>query len=411
MNVKTYLKTEADKEGRQQILFFVTHQGKRIKIPTGIKVHPASWTGSGVKTSRKEPQKQAEAKDSLLKIKHGIINKIIADSMINMENLTLERLKERFLNWNMKKDLEDQVPESDTKLLFRNIVDSYKEKYRNIRKESTMRKFNQVVTALEQYNKNILITEIDHDFLIEYCNFLIEEGKENNTIKHNHIKIIKIIAKEALRQGIRVSRDIEQFTWKGAKKKPFAATWDEVQEIAKLEGLNKSQQHIRDGFIISCYTGLRNSDLKNIRKSMINEQDGKKVLRVVMEKTGFDYYIPLNDTVISILEKYGYDMPVYTLQHENREIKDIAWKVTKEEKVPRIRFMGNRKTVDMVLKKEMFSTHTGRRTFGRRFLDKGGSVVILSKMLGHNSIETTLRYIGYEPQEVMDEYFRVMGDD
>jgi site-specific recombinase XerD len=409
MKVNIYLKNEPDTSGRHLIFIYVSKDGKRIKISTGIKIPKASWTGKGIKPSKILPEKNAEKTSKLLQAKISLLEKIRADFDMSFQDFTLEELKEKYLNYG--KDTPGEITVQNC-TLFGALVDQYKEKYRNMRKPKTLGRFNQVVTALNEYSPGITIEQIDYNFLIGYCDFLIKKGFVNNTIKHNHIKAIKIIGKEAVRMGIKVNSDIDQFTWKSMNVKPFAATWEEVKKIEAIrEGLTKAQEHIRDIFIISCYTGLRDSDLRLINKSNMSTQKGRKVLRVVMEKTDFDYYIPLAGKVMEILDRYSYGLPIYSQQHHNRELKNIAGLVIKNEQYQKVTVQGNKKTYSLVARKDMFSTHTGRRTFGRRFLDMGGNIVILSKIFGHSSIEVTLKYIGYEAQEIMNEFFRVMGDD
>lgn len=52
-----------------------------------------------------------------------------------------------------------------------------------------------------------------------------------------------------------------------------------------------------------------------------------------------------------------------------------------------------------------FSNHTLRRTFGRTMFRSGVAPATISKMLGHSSIDTTLKYIGVD----MDDMTQAMG--
>ena len=132
------------------------------------------------------------------------------------------------------------------------------------------------------------------------------------------------------------------------------------------------------------------------------------MLRIKMVKTGFDYSIPLAEQVVKILKKHEFKPPVVSQQKYNQFIKKVAQVVT-EGQATRNKSSGNKSKIELVNRCNMFTTHTGRRTFGRRFLDKGGSLVVLSKIFGHSDTSTTLRYIGYQPQEVVSEFVKVFG--
>ena len=41
-----------------------------------------------------------------------------------------------------------------------------------------------------------------------------------------------------------------------------------------------------------------------------------------------------------------------------------------------------------------FSNHTLRRTFGRELYRSEVSIVVIATILGHNSIQTTMKYLG-----------------
>lgn len=111
---------------------------------------------------------------------------------------------------------------------------------------------------------------------------------------------------------------------------------------------------------------------------------------------------------MDVLKKYNYKIPDLAQQVYNKEIKNVA-KIVVNGEVQKVKSSGSKREVVTTERSKQFTTHTGRRSFGRRFLDKGGSLIILSKIFGHRNVETTLRYIGYQPQEVINEFQKVFG--
>jgi len=51
--------------------------------------------------------------------------------------------------------------------------------------------------------------------------------------------------------------------------------------------------------------------------------------------------------------------------------------------------------------------HTFRRTFGTIYLQNGGSIVDLQEIFGHTDIRTTLRYLGKNIDEIVDNHDRL----
>jgi len=403
MKVNIYLENKPDVDGRCKLFFFLSGSGKRTKVYSGVKVKKEAWDGSQIRKGKYEPK--GDLKNSIFQTKLSILQKIISEYSINLLDLHPDKLKELYLQKVTGNQVENTI---SGKYTIGQMVIDYKEKYKSIQAHNTLRNFDQVKTHLEQYRPGISIEEIDKSFLTGYCTYLVGLGLENSTIKDRHLKCIKSLAKEGIELKMNVSDEIHKFNWKSQPKIPFAATWKEVQEIMKLKDfINPKFEHIRDAFVISCHTGLRESDL-NFSPQMITKQKGQWMLRVIMVKTGLDYQIPLSDEVYNTLKKYDFKVPSYSQQFYNESIKIIVRPVVKgiyhKQKVS-----GSNKQILEVDRYKMFSSHTGRRTFGRRFIDMGGSLIILSKIFGHKNTETTLKYIGYQPNEIINEFKMVFG--
>lgn len=403
MRINIYLENKPDVDGRCKLFFFLSGSGKRTKIYSGVKIKPEAWDGSQIRQGKAE--NKGDIKNSILQTKKSILQKIVSEHAINLIDIDPDNLKKLYLAKVQNNQVENEV---EGKYTLEKMIDDYQAKYKDLKSVNTLRKFNQVKTHLSEFRPGCSIEEVDENFLIQYCTRLVSLNIENSSIKHSHIKCLKVLAKEGLRLGLNVSRAIEEFTWKHQPKTPFAATWEEVEKIMKLtDFVNPKFEHIRDAFIISCYTGLRESDLK-FSKEMISKQKGQWMLRVIITKTGLDYQIPLSDQVYNLLKKYDFRVPSYSQQFFNESIKILVRPVIQGEYLKQ-KTSGTKKNLIDIPRYKMFSSHTGRRTFGRRFIDKGGSLIILSKIFGHKNTETTLRYIGYQPNEVIAEFMKVFG--
>ena len=401
MNVKIYLDPTPDKQGRAQIFFYLVGSGTRVKLSSGIKVKPENWK-NGLITS-KEPYH--DLNNSLLQAKLAGLNKLITELKIENQILTPEQIKKRF----QERLQREQAQKTSDKHLLTDYMAFYRDQYTGIKKAGTIRAIKQVIDHISAFDPEACIEDINNDWLNKYCKYLLSKGLEDSTIKFRHIKEIKGTCNEAIRNGIKISPQVNQFSWESIDKQPFYATWEEVEAIEALDDFVHPQHgKIRDLFLLSCYTGLRNSDWSQINKQNIQYQAGQPMLRIQMTKTGFDYSIPITKKVQEILIRYNYQIPQFSQQEYNREIKNIARIAVKGQSV-KTKYFAGRRSSTQVDRAKLFSSHTGRRTFGRRYLDKGGSLIILSKILGQKTIETTLRYLGYQPQEIVAEFKKVFG--
>ena len=58
--------------------------------------------------------------------------------------------------------------------------------------------------------------------------------------------------------------------------------------------------------------------------------------------------------------------------------------------------------VELVPKWKKVTTHTARKSFGRRWMDTIGDIESLSQYLGHSSSAVTRHYIGWQLEEYAD---------
>jgi integrase len=77
--------------------------------------------------------------------------------------------------------------------------------------------------------------------------------------------------------------------------------------------------------------------------------------------------------------------------------------------VEKVRYRGSERVVQMLPKYELITTHTGRRTFGRRWLEVGESIQGLQVYYGHSSQKQTEDYCGWKAEVITSAVDRVVG--
>ena len=140
-------------------------------------------------------------------------------------------------------------------------------------------------------------------------------------------------------------------------------------------------------YLFSCYTGLRFSDVIEVRKENLQIIDGNTWLIQGMKKSQINndtttqqivrlpIYQLFNGKPLEILQKYESDKKYYfddyTNQFVNRTLKEIAGfaKVTKK-----------------------LTFHTARHTQATYLLYKGVNITTVQKILGHKKLATTQIY-------------------
>ena len=207
------------------------------------------------------------------------------------------------------------------------------------------------------------------------------------------------------------------------KAKEIYLTKTELQALYEmpLEGL---KDKVRDVFLVGCYTCQRFSDYARLEKENFTKTaKGTKVVRIVQEKTGNDVVIPiLNDNLLHIAEKYGYDIPKVNDVILNRYIKQIlkelsstvpslarkertllTMKEREKEKQWLVSFERDNKGYVIKPRYELVSSHTARRSgITNLYLSGNFDTYQMMSISGHRDEKTFYEYIKLSSDEVAD---------
>jgi integrase len=158
--------------------------------------------------------------------------------------------------------------------------------------------------------------------------------------------------------------------------------------------------------IFSINTGLRVSDVLQLRHRDLIKLKPTDVLRIVEIKTKKQRDISINENIYQaylelqkrLLERGGYaiDAPIFLSQ------KNTVFATVSLNRILKTVFAGHARNV---------STHSLRKTFGRRVYEMNKqsehSLVLLSDIFRHSSMSITRRYLGLRSEEIRDAYLNL----
>lgn len=183
----------------------------------------------------------------------------------------------------------------------------------------------------------------------------------------------------------------------------YAKDKDEERKVLEQVGKPVLLKHLaeaRDIFLMGCLTGQRVSDYKRISTSMIETIKGdRKFLHLIQTKTGKDVYVPYNEMMSKILERYDGTMPMMCDQHLNRKIKVVGlllgWTepagLTERRGV--MEYKSDKRFCDAIM------THTARRTFATNAYKAGVPLSAIMAVTGHSSEDMLRRYLKLNTKE------------
>ncbi len=218
--------------------------------------------------------------------------------------------------------------------------------------------------------------EITPTFLNKFRYYL--EHEKNNKVNsiYQRLTTIRKFVNEAIRQGVTKYYGFKDYP---LKTEQVEKEYLELHEIKKLHTFYDSihcSEKLRvtlHYFLLSCYTGLRLSDIKRVNKETIVNN----TIILKTQKTGAVVRIPLNKSAIKLLnfELDGIKLFERTIKQSNSRIANDI----------------NEALANVGINKKM-SFHCSRHSFAINSLVLGIPLEVVSKILGHSDLKTTQIY-------------------
>ena len=265
---------------------------------------------------------------------------------------------------------------------------------------STFEKFAAVKNHLKTFRAELSFDYFDENGLTEYVRYLREEREMRNSTICKQLSFLKWFLRWSFKQGLHSNNAYDTFKpkLKDTQKKIIFLTWEEVNKLREFEipAAKQALSRVRDVFLFQCFTGLRYSDVYNLRRSDIKGDH----IEVTTVKTSDSLIIELNKHSKAILEKYQdvvfeHDkaLPVITNQKMNEYLKELAELAGINEPIRQTYYKGNERIDEVTPKYALLGTHAGRRTFICNALALGIPPQVVMKWTGHSDYKAMKPYI------------------
>ena len=226
--------------------------------------------------------------------------------------------------------------------------------------------------------KNTLsFDEITPTFLNKYRYWMEHEnGNKINSI-YQRLSNMRKMVNIAMKQGLTKTYAFSEYKIKLEQVEKEYLELQEVEALHKLYKKADTPERIKvtlHYFLLSCYTGLRLSDIKRVtKKSIVNNS-----IILKTQKTGSQVRIPLNNASQSLL---NFDLEGIKLFE--RTIKQSNSRITTDLN----------DALDLInIKSKKITFHCSRHTFAINSLVLGIPIEVVSKILGHSDLKTTQIY-------------------
>ncbi len=382
------------------IYLFFSFNGKRFQYYTGERIDAKYWD------ERKH------------RVKPGFPGAMEINGL-------LEQMSEQAYRFYRNKRLQGSIPtieefkaefsghsiQTPAKTLF-NYYEEYIESKKLSASENSIKKYQTNLNHLRDFSRISKFTvefgSITDAFLDKYLQFFINNLKHNNNTISRNIRILKSFLNWASKRGYNQNLNYRNFSFGGFSGEIIYLTMEELMRMYNLPIQNERLARVRDIFCFGCFTGLRYSDVKNLKKTDVRGE----FIRSTSIKTRDLLNVPLNSFSKALLQKYGnfpteYCFPVMSNQKMNDYLKELGQLASLDEQITLVEFKGPDRIETIYFKYQLLSTHVARKTFVTNAYRQGIPTEVIMKITNHKSHQTVARYLKIEEKQIRDAMLKI----
>jgi len=382
----------------------VNFASKRIEFTTGYRIDAAKWDSDKQRVrngcTNKLKQSASEINASLLGY-YTEVQEIFKKFEVEEIMPTPEQIKEAFNA--LHKPIEEEIkPRKSTPNAFYKVFDEFVRDcgQQNDWTDSTYEKFAAVKNHLMNFRDGLTFDFFDEKGLNDYVTYLRDVKEMRNSTIGKQLSFLKWFLRWAFKKDVHQNNAYDSYKpkLKSTQKKIIFLAWEELNKLREFEipAAKQALDRVRDVFLFQCFTGLRYSDVFNLRRSDIKGDH----IEVTTVKTSDSLIIELNKHSKAILDKYkdvAFEddkvLPVITNQKMNDYLKELAELAGIDEPVRQTYYRGNERIDEVTPKYALLGTHAGRRTFICNALALGIPPQVVMKWTGHSDYKAMKPYI------------------
>lgn len=329
----------------------ISYQSKQKYIATGIRIKLNQWKNNQIVGSLNSIELN-KSLDILKNKAWAIVNKLYEEDKEFSINMVADLLRR---------------DNKKTNITFIEYV------YKRIKERQvgtgTKKHYMSFVKFLEEWGQIVFFEDLTEVKVRQMDEYLKGIGLKETTIYANYHKHLKMFANDAY-----IERLIERNPYeaihitRGQSTQERFLTLEELHKVEDTKLTNVPLQRVRDLFLLQSYTGMAYADIMAFNKDNIVKSGKVTLYKSRRIKTNVGFTTILLDEALQILDKYNYQIPQISNRLYNAELKMLMAACGIDKPV---------------------SSHWARITCGYILLNKGVSIEIIAKILGHTNTQVT----------------------
>ena len=420
------LKQMKDKDKLTQIMLVTMVNKQRIRVYTQLRIEPKYWDKKSYRCvadfpiSMREKKKLTHVNQMLNEMESSVYQ---ADEKLaeSGKHLTLPVIRKAILE---RKSKEETVTHPIS--FMQQQVDEYLDSLNRRGKRgiaSTQRTYLTALKRLKNFCQQQNYTlhtfeDFDNKFFTAFSNYLYsipyKKGTENKQYTQNTVintlKVIKNLLHRAYDNEMTdnnyftkvqtiLSSDVSEQVYLDEK---------EIHRLSQMKIISLHEQHVRDMFIVACYTALRISDIQKLNEAEIRNNH----IILYQTKTKERVEIPILKEIAPLIDRYQkIGFPSIQICKANATIKELAKRCGICESISHKEHRGGTIHIRTQPKWSMISFHTARRSCITNLYKRGYPVNYIMTLSGHRSVQAFQRYVRASSKELMDSFMKLLKKD
>jgi site-specific recombinase XerD len=375
------------------------------RVQSGISINPDHW-------SEKNENVLSADSDSVAKNKRlkNLREKVLA-VYLDFKNTGVIPTTEELKNALKPKKQEEQ--NLDQPKDFWSIYQLFLQAKSKRTQPTTIQKLKQTEVQLKEYEKDTghrwTFDSTTAYRLEDLQSWLIETKNHQNSYVVKRLNFLKTFFLWCYRHDFTECRPFDKFEPLSASDtKKITLTPKELDQIRNLE-IPQEKSYLTNArklFLLSCLTGLRNSDYSRISQEHYKQTEDGATLEIVQKKTTDQVIIPLNPEAKAIvLELLDKEDPTHTISQQklNNYVKELCELAGINELIELVEKRGEKIETKVKPKFELITTHTGRRTFATNLVNKGAPVSVVMALTGHKTERSFWQYVNTTKEQAQKQ--------
>ena len=258
--VKGFLRTDhLNMDGTHTINVRLIINRRKKDISLHIYVKPKDWIFSKNQVKKTDPKYLR--KNKLIKKFTSKAENIVDECFFDNETLTFDDFYRRLLN----KEYSDAS-------FIEFVNDQLTE--RNYSAE-TLKTYLTQITKLHRFKDKLAFSEINKNFITRYKDFMLKNLKNNPNTANKSLSMLKTFVNWAIEDNLMKNNpfnNIKITKGKGKREYLNVAELNKLEKLYYKNDLEYRQLNVLRYFLFVCYTGLRFTDIKNLKYSHIKKR-------------------------------------------------------------------------------------------------------------------------------------------